>query len=623
MTSCIPPAFGVPGLSGPPQWWDTGANPPRPHDDEIDDPRWRGASRHAYNSGAGEEGVFRALHAIENGKPVLYLSWRVLHDPTPGLNTDEIYVGFQRSAGPRYVAHVVAYDSAAQSFKAEDTAGNTIASISNTGVPSNLPTQPAWLNDTRAWLTLPSGGGTSYEWAIAMRVPITDAGPDVDNNGINLGNLNGGASFNFWYAIVKDEDDFVAAYYWPRTGAKITIDNNGNNVFPTAGWDDAHLDAGAGCGLGIALESSSVGTTNNDPSTGLPAPNLILVSAASATANHLYAKPMNSGAVVGAGTLSASFRTANWGSQADFTFAVGSTPWEEILPGTPKTNAAAIPTSGSGEIAFDWTISTSEAADWLPGGSKWSHQCLLVTLSGPYDFINDSVYRNMDFRKASEFEQLAQISVEGLSRLPAPRRTVYLYVERNNMPRELEEQSPPDEPQSPPDVRRTAALLSGEHETVAVDTAISGESTRGPLTIDEAATRSPTVRFHVYHETGGFINVNGVVKPVVEEQTAFGHFVGHEGEVYGWDVVLGGAFKKIADNVFRLEVPEDSRTVINTRVRAWEAPPSGERPEIEPAPKPPKDDRCPPHRAGGCLKLAMTAAGALVALIKRLLKKKH
>lgn len=610
MTSCIPVAGGVPGLPGPPQWWDT-ADPPRPHDASLDDPRWRGALRRGYNSGAAEEGIFRALHAIEGGTPVLYLSWNVLHDPSGAPNFDEVHVMFQRPGGPLLRIQVIAYSSLAASYEAQSTAGITVTSTPAGGGPQTTVANPTWLGDTRGWLTLPGGGATSYEWAIAMRVPITAAGPDIDNNGINLGNVAGGSSFNFWYAVVKDMDDFVAAYYWPRTGAQITINDELENVYPTTGLDSVRLGSGAGCGDGIALSALDVGTTNTDPATGLPTPNDFHVSATSPTTNHVFARPTNTGAAVAPNALSASFRTANWGSQADFTFAVGATPWEEILPGTPKRCTAGIPAPDpanpvqQGTIEFDWTISTAEAAQWLPPpqgtGQKWRHQCMLVTLSGPYDFINDSVYRNMDFVPASVFERLAEINVRGLESLPRTKREIYLYVERSNMPRDVD-----GEPQASPDVKRVITALGrgGEGRS-----ARNEPPERPRPTIEQIASLVPTVRYHVYHETGRRINVNGEVKPVVEEQTSFGHFVQHEGGVYGWDVVLGGAFEKIADNLYRLEVPEGGKTVINTKVHAWEEPPAGERPEIEPAPPQPPD-----HTPKGCL----TIVTDLLARLKRM-----
>jgi hypothetical protein len=590
MTSCIPSAGGVPGLPGPPQWWDSLTSAPRPFDASIDDPRWRGALRRGYNSGAAEEGIFRALHAIEGGTPVLYLSWHVLHDPSGIANQDRIHVMFQRGGatpGSLVRIEVNAYSSLASSYQAGDVAGISVTSRPAGGGAETAHGTLPWLAQTRGWLTLP-GATTSYEWAIALRVPITNTGDDISDAGLNLGNVAGGSEFNFWYGIVKDLDDFAAAYYSPRN-VKITINDQGKNDYPTTGLDSVKLGSGAGCGEGIALAVGDVGTTTIDPRTHLPSPNEFLVSATSATTNHVFARPTNTGGVIAAHSLSASFRTANWGSQADFTFAADETPWEEILPGTRKDNAAEIAagTPGAptqGPIEFDWTISTAEAREWLPPpaglGTKWTHQCMLVTLSGPYDFINDSVYRNMDFVQASEFERQAEVNVRGLERLSPDNREVYLYVERSNMPRDIE-----GYPEEPPDVRRVIALLEdgGDHGGE-----VLGVPPERP-TLDQIASMVPTIRFHVYHATGDRIEVGGTVKPVIEEQTSFGHFVQHDDAVWGWDVVLGGEFVKIADNFFRLEVPEGGRKVINTKVKAWEEPPTGNRPEIEPGPPQPQE----------------------------------
>jgi len=612
MATCIPVASGVPGLSGAPQWWNP-AGAPRPYDDDVNDPRWRGATRRGYQNGASEDGVFRALHMIESGNPVLYLSFQAFHDPTQGTNLDGIYVGFQRSGGPAFLINIQAYSSVATSFEAGSTAGTACFPLSGTAAGPPIA-NPLWLNDTRAWLTLPSGGSTSYSWAINMRVPTKSSGDDFDDAGINLGSLSGGATFKFFYAIVKDIGSAVVAYYLPRT---VDIDINPatlDNVYPDPStWDDARIGGGAGCGTGISLSAWDVGTTNTDPVSGLPTPNEIHVNAAAPTTNGLFAKPLNAtGGDVTPNSLEATFRTANWGSQADFTFAAGATPWEEILPGTTKDNGAATTTNGNkASIEFDWTISAAEAADWIPpGGSKWTHQCLLVTLQGPYDFINDSVYRNMDFVQASEFERDAEISVQGLEPVAGSRREVYLYVEKNNMPDEADGKPPPD-------IRRIMSQLAESADLGAARLMAVRPAQSVVPTFDLLAAYVPTIRFHVFHETTKRINIGGKVKPIVEEQTAFGHFVHHEGDVYGWDHTLGGEFKKVSENLYRLEVPEGWKSVIRTRVRAWEEKPPDDRgPEIVPGPPQPprpKEDGEKPT-PGGCLKQLTRGASAMAAL---------
>src|SRR6266566_4895839 len=65
--TCIPPAVGVPGLPGPPIWWDASMN------GRFDDPRWNGAVSHTAGISSAEYVDFRAVHS--GGK--LYLSWEV------------------------------------------------------------------------------------------------------------------------------------------------------------------------------------------------------------------------------------------------------------------------------------------------------------------------------------------------------------------------------------------------------------------------------------------------------------------------------------------------------------------------------------------------------------------
>ncbi len=621
MATSLPPAFGVPGLSGAPQWWNP-AGAPRVYSSSLIDPRWRGATRRGFGNGSGDEGVFRGLHMIEGASPVLYLSFQVFNDPSEGTNADGIYIGFQTPSGARYIIKVDAYDHVA-SFDAGAVGAVETTRIDAAG--TTVIANPAWMNDARSWLSI-SGSPQKYSWAVNLRVPTQTSATEFDDTGINLGSLTAGATFRMWSALIKDLGPAVAAYYMPRTGAEITVDPvTLLNVLPTnaATWEVVNLGTGS---AGISLDAWDVGTTNNDPTSGLPAPHEILVSATGPTTNHLFAKPMNAtGGSVAAHSLSATFRTANWGSQADFTFAAGATPWEEILPGTLKDNAAAFANGSKGEIAFDWTISAAEAADWLPGGTKWTHQCMLVTLSGPYDFINDSVYRNMDFVKASEFERLAQISVQGARPAGAGDQDVYVYIDRFNMPYELKEPAPP------PNLKEAIALIERRHGGGGGGDFTHAEGFESPpegsppeddpnppqAIFDELAKLVPAVRFHVYRTTPARIRVGGTVKPVVDEQTSFGYFVLHEGDVYGWDQILGGDFEPTdVPGLYHLKVPRDGKVVINTKVRGYEQPPPADRPVIEPAPPQPGDGHDHDHHKG-CLGVLVALVAALVAVFKR------
>src|SRR5258706_6226216 len=89
-TTCIPKPLGVPGLNGPPRWWDSPTDADAiltfPNEMErFDDPRWRGAVAHTLNTGDID---FRAVYTTDS----LFLSWKVNGDPTLDKNGDQIWV---------------------------------------------------------------------------------------------------------------------------------------------------------------------------------------------------------------------------------------------------------------------------------------------------------------------------------------------------------------------------------------------------------------------------------------------------------------------------------------------------------------------------------------------------
>src|SRR5262249_5545466 len=131
---------------------------------------------------------------------------------------------------------------------------------------------------------------------------------------------------------------------------------------------------------------------------------------------------------------------------------------------------------------------------------------------------------------------------------------------------------------------------------------------------DQLAGMVPTVRFHVYRSTGRQIRVGGVLKPELEEQMAFGYFVLHGGDVYGWERIRGGDFETTdVPGLYHLKVPRNGKVVINTKVRGWdEKPPADRGPVIEPAPPQPGGED-----NGGCLGIVLAFFAAVVALFKR------
>lgn len=631
----IPQAVGVPGMGGEaPQWWDDTAAKPRSYNPSWDDPRWNGATRRDYQTGTTADSSFRALHMVEGGKPVLYLQWHVLEDPSFDRLTDSVFVGFQQPvlATTQYIFEIGAFDSPAGNLS--DHAPGKITSYQRAGSSgaSNSLANQTWMTEsTRTWLVVHPGAPDTYEWIVNMRVPILSAGTinpaaAAAGGGINLS----GASFKLFFAIAADQGQQigVSPSYWPREqvqpGIAIGADGALQNVYPNPSiWDDVHLGTGGG---GVSLDPLNVGTTNTDPGTGLPAPSQIHVSLTAPTpVNHLYAKPYNGTAgTIAAHRIFATFRTANWGSQIPWSwqFAPGATPWQEITDGNPppnaRNNAAQIASGAYGQIAFDWQISTAEAANWVgPAASKMTHQCMLVTLTAPgtdLDFVNDSVYRNMDFVKTSVFNRQVEISLEGLPKprfaLPGVTKDVFVFVNAHNMPKstpagqlhpvlDLKQTFKTGEAIAQPHLVGLAeqrSKLLGQAITarpIATPLRARGDGDPGvppagqpkfpadPTTINEVLDHVSSIRYSLFYGTGRRIRIGGQVRPVLQRMTSFGYIIQQSAPVAGWDHALGGVFRKVGPNVYKVGVPPGRTKAILTKVQGYEARvPAKRMPEI-------------------------------------------
>jgi len=650
--TCIPPANGVPWISEAPQWWDS-TNTPRAFSSDLNDVRWALAVRREYQNGTGIDATFRAVYMNEGGKPYLYLQWHVPNDPSLDNKTDGVFVGFQRIGGTAYVFEVDAYAVSSPghppgNFQAGNPAATNVLQRSGTTWVQG-PATPTWLTEsTRSWFKTLSTNPQTYEWAIAMRVPVNNSGADLDGGsalGGGSGGLNlAGASFRFFYGICSDQGQQTGASVmcWPRNSVPVLGPNLENDYGdPAVSWDMVQLGSGSTCGPGISLDNTDVGTTNNDPKTGLPAPNEILVSLTNPPTNHIYAHPYNNNVPspnpIPAHTIYATFRTANWGSQVPWSgqFATGATPWQEITDGNPppnmRNNDAAIAQGAKGNIAFDWTISTQQAADWIgPNATKWEHQCMLVTLSAPgqnIDFVNDSVYRNMDFVATSTFDRPFSISLEGLPRprtrlpwLPWPRPVtqVFVRVELTNMPRTV----PAGRPFQPISVKKLFGVvpLTLDHaltvlpdlptrlpfpnlvpiepigfprpevppseipEPIVVPTPEPIPKTPPPPTVNDLISHSTTIRYLPFYLTGRRIKIGGQIRPLLTPLTSFGHFIEASHPVYGWDHALGGAFTQVAPNVYKVGIQPGVRRQFFTRIVGYQKPPTKRLPPLLPGP---------------------------------------
>jgi hypothetical protein len=109
---------------------------------------------------------------------------------------------------------------------------------------------------------------------------------------------------------------------------------------------------------------------------------------------------------------------------------------------------------------------------------------------------------------------------------------------------------------------------------------------RGPVTApyipppsaEELEQYMPTVRYHVFRDTGQRNTVNGVVYPVVEPQASFGYYVWLDHDVQQWELRLQNA-ERVGENLYLLRPPAHGEARVNTVVHAVA---EGEQDQIEP-----------------------------------------
>jgi hypothetical protein len=111
----------------------------------------------------------------------------------------------------------------------------------------------------------------------------------------------------------------------------------------------------------------------------------------------------------------------------------------------------------------------------------------------------------------------------------------------------------------------------------------------------------PTVKYHVYHDTGRISTRNGVNRPVLELQPSFGYHLWLDHDVQSWELRLQGA-EKLAEDLYLLRPPTEGSTKLNTVIHAVQ---QGEEKQIDPPekivpfPKYPRQDA--KGGRGGCL----------------------
>ncbi len=585
---CIPPAYGVPGLPGAPQWIAPSSDEVKT---ELNDPRWAGASRIYFPNDTGTSLTEATVRLVAEGN-ILNISYQTLADPGFS-NNDTIWLGLGKNdtnaaasgadidyyllevrLGGSADAEAVAYpappsdpDNLVRAWTRSSTATSWTQAIDD----------GPWATEKAYWID--SGG--AVRWAINVKFDLSLIGMTPTSPGkLFIASFVETALTQGWI------------HQWPNSAVPIA-----DPTSPVVTFSEAEVDPAAWgptkmstysspCSVGISLNWAQIGAAP-------PPDNIINVPGSSdPTPNTYFARP-DWNSVLGestAGSIKARFRIANWGSIA--------TPadWDILVTENQPSNT-------SGDIEFVCNVGTAGCGD-LPAGDN--HQCMLVEMEkGPSPpaianifFENDSVYRNMDFGEASTFERLATISIKGLAALPGKtHRDTYIWVKTVNMPAPSADpiylpkeqmrraaalaKNPPRRPMAPPDkgpgpdLRRAAAAQQEQPKPLDPDLAQDS--------FEHMTNSWPTYEVHVYHDTGRFIVVHGKKYQLLRPQSPFGYFIDHDGALYGFEHMIegvdGAKLEEVGPDYYRLSIENGKAAKVKTTIVALDS-------------RPVKEDKC-------------------------------
>jgi hypothetical protein len=446
MSVTIPPASGVPGINGPPNWLDV----PPTGNFRLDDVRWIGATERTFGGGASQSASFRALHATVGAQKFIYLSFRAAFVAGLSDQADAIFLGLQKHGGTQAMVIKLKLHGPLPPHSGPPPDNNAPVTVNQVTVwtrtaPATtwmlLPMAniPAWINNNvRLWLQSNTDvpDDENNRWAVQMRIPLTGAADITDNMGPNLGD-----DFDMWYVVrgsTSALNSVILAEY-PNLSTSPLALNTAEFPLPN-NWDEFILSSsGPATDGGVTLYWNDV-VVQNIYGEGW--------TIANGQVNSFVCRPRNySGADIPAGNITATFRIANWGSTASGypDFATGQ--WDYVPSDDPMSKPndplRGVPSSAVIPMLTAPNNPPNTAPINLPstlnlGAGKSIHQCILVTMSGTsLNFLQTSVYTNMDFDHASLLNREAEISVVGLTPFSPQPRDVYLAIEKINMLRNL------------------------------------------------------------------------------------------------------------------------------------------------------------------------------------------
>lgn len=575
---CAPDAKGVPTRRGPPIWWGTSSDDVVV-DPQPSDPRWQGATRITRGDGAHEEVSLRALSHTEDGQQYLYLEWAA-HPTHAGTDDDRgtIYLGLSAGSGSTNT-FVVQFDVGAATASAPtELSGYKLYAEPTDGELKKVSTDLAWLENTAdVQDDEPTNPDAAKGWFLRARIPIKDASTTGYDDALPVG-----TEFYLWtqWSLPRVADD-DRVYAYPHGLPEATeVPGPTEDIPPTLqpppigqwkpavfGTSDPECASG-----GVRLDRLQVGVAPN----GQEGTAVLSHKIEAGAVNSLVARPENTGTEpISEKGIEATFRISDWGSSSEWT-PIGTGLLSESLE--PKGTDPSDPFDGMAPISIQWEPST----DYLDDSKD--HQCMLVELRGSggpelpptgaepgsnkVTFLNESVYRNMDFVETnSVFSRKATISAKGLPAIDgASDREIYLYLETRNMPQKVDESK----------WHHRKRFIDYHLDRIRGDD--PGRSPYGkeqPGDYEALDDLMPTYIVHVYHDTGRTVRRNGKERRVLKSQPSFGYYVDHNDPLVGWSVALDGA-EYLGDNWYRIRVEDEGTHVVRTRVQARET--SAEKP---------------------------------------------
>jgi MYXO-CTERM domain-containing protein len=479
-------------------------------------------------------------------------------------------------------------------------AANQVTVYSNTaatGSTANWATStPSWLSSAKTklhyWANTTNNSSNFNRWVIQMKLPLDETG--VSGTGVN-GLPIGRSGFKLWFSAVHPA--FTLSAVTPTAAANFfTWPDDGSTTFAAvsqvdvpardiANWAPARADGNtAGC-AGITLATGDIGTRRG----GMDSNQVSVTQPNTLFARPVLHAPSTAPASVPPNTLTATFRFANWGSQALGTYTGSSWTVPLSLNPNPPMDTIGMTAIAGGTatttIESTWNLTQDERCrftgksgvtdalgNFIPGDNACPnqnpivdlHSCMQVDLNGPGQlFLNQSAFRNMNFVQASEVVRGARISVAGLPDAADGKRDVYMYVQQRNMP------------------AYDSRLKSGSNEKSLIQvtpqqreilsTLARGGSPSG--SVDALAGIMPTYMIHVYHDTGKDLTAeDGTKIRLLAPQTSFGYFVAHNGDLQGWQDRLEGAQPVGPPNLYKVAVPNGGEVKVTNRISAIEPP---------------------------------------------------